>query len=78
MSALVIGKRFNMASMEGALRGAGFDEVYYKDIAARYNLDIGGFSRPDVVILINENLEQSDIHRLCSEAVRLDVPVFIW
>jgi hypothetical protein len=80
MSALVIGKCSHLGAIRDVLTESGFNVVYYQNssIDEMDEMNIKGYGNLDMVILMKDAVEESNIQRIFNQAVRLDIPVFLW
>jgi len=81
MSALIIGKGSCIGAIRDILLGSGFDAVYYQGsnpIDAIDELNIKGYGKLDMLILIKEAVDESNIQRIFRGAISLDIPVILW
>jgi len=81
MSALVIGRCAHLGAIRDALTEIGFNAVYYQNSSSIDEIDelnIKGYGNLDMVILMKDVVEESNIQRIFNQAVRLEIPVVLW
>jgi hypothetical protein len=79
MSALVIGSCPSIGALRDVLIRGGFGAVYYQQTAnGLERASLKGYGQLDMLILMKDSLEWSDIGQVLKKAVELDIPVFLW
>ncbi|HBR17848.1 MAG TPA: hypothetical protein DD725_09615 [Deltaproteobacteria bacterium] len=79
MSALIVGKEAHIGAVCEILMGSGFNAVYYQQGGEEIdNACLRGYGQLDMLILMKETIEESDIRGIFKQAVRLDIPVVLW
>jgi len=80
MSALIVGKKkgLRLGVVGDVLLESGFDHIRYKAGESVDELDLTGYGQLDMLILLKDEVNEPDIHRICRRAVRLEIPVVLW